>query len=86
MADAILDQVHVSNMFNMEGVVAVVTGGGSVSSPSWSFVHALILLLGDRIDDDLYAHLKWRDGVHHRSWSGGSRQVSHGPQRPFLSG
>ncbi|THH00112.1 hypothetical protein EW026_g2366 [Hermanssonia centrifuga] len=29
MAEAILDQVHVSNMFNLRGIVAVVTGGGS---------------------------------------------------------
>ena len=30
MAEEILNQVHVSNMFNLRGVVAVVTGGGSV--------------------------------------------------------
>ena len=30
MAEEILNQVHVSNMFDLRGVVAVVTGGGSV--------------------------------------------------------
>lgn len=30
MAEAILDQVHVSNLFDLRGVVAVVTGGGTV--------------------------------------------------------
>jgi hypothetical protein len=33
MADAILNQVHVTNMFDLRGVVAVVTGGGTVSLP-----------------------------------------------------
>lgn len=36
MAEAILDQVHVSNMFNLRGIVAVVTGGGSVSAMRFS--------------------------------------------------
>ena len=31
MAEAILNEVNVSSMFNLQGVVAVVTGGGSVS-------------------------------------------------------
>lgn len=31
MADAILDQVNVSSMFDLRGTVAVVTGGGTVS-------------------------------------------------------
>ena len=30
MAEAILDQVHATNMFDLRGVVAVVTGGGTV--------------------------------------------------------
>ena len=34
MAEAILDQVNASNMFDLRGVVAVVTGGGSVSDYS----------------------------------------------------
>ena len=32
MADAVLSQVHATNMFDLRGVVAVVTGGGSVRS------------------------------------------------------
>lgn len=31
MAEAILNDVHASSMFDLRGVVAVVTGGGSVS-------------------------------------------------------
>ena len=31
MAEAILDEVNVKNLFDLRGVVAVVTGGGTVS-------------------------------------------------------
>lgn len=32
MAETILNQVHASHMFDLRGVVAVVTGGGTVSA------------------------------------------------------
>lgn len=39
MADAILNEVHVSHMFDLRGVVAVVTGGGSVSCPIQLYIY-----------------------------------------------
>lgn len=65
MADAILDQVNVTNLFDLTGVVAVVTGGGSVrSDPSYLNV-ILNFGAGDRAHDQLDAHVQRRDCVHH---------------------
>lgn len=36
MAEEILNEVHMSNMFDLRGVVAVVTGGGTVSILPWT--------------------------------------------------
>lgn len=42
MAEAVLNQVDVKNMFDLRGVVAVVTGGGTVSM---NFIDGTGLLL-----------------------------------------
>lgn len=70
MAEAILNQVDVKNMFDLRGVVAVVTGGGTVSV----FVDDGVIFInqvreGHRPDDEHDSRLEWRDGVYNRTRS-----------------
>lgn len=78
MAEAVLNQVNVVNMFDLRGVVAVVTGGGSVSL-ELSLLFALIAepntYVGHRVNDEHDTPIKWCYRVHHRTSSSGSRQV-----------
>ena len=43
MAEAILEQVHATSMFDLRGVVAVVTGGGTVSTIHHAEVSSLVI-------------------------------------------
>ena len=70
MAEAILNQVDVKNMFDLRGVVAVVTGGGTVSA----FIDDGIIFTdqlreGYRLDDEHDSRLEWRGGVYNRTCS-----------------
>lgn len=48
MADSILNHLSAKNIFDLEGIVAVVTGGGSVSLASGCDVSILTSFWGDR--------------------------------------
>lgn len=70
MAEAILNQVDVKNMFDLRGVVAVVTGGGTVSVfIDDGIVFTDPLREGYRPDDEYNSRFEWRDGVYNRTCS-----------------
>ena len=50
-AEAVLTTLTASNLFNMNGVVAVVTGGGSVSANVKSIMSQLMFKCVDRALD-----------------------------------
>ena len=76
MADGVLNELTSSNLFDLTGVVAVVTGGGTVSHSDRSSLCSLVhTTIGDRLDDHNHAHRQWRYRVYHRSKTGRSGQV-----------
>ena len=76
MADEILSEVHVSNLFDLRGVVAVVTGGGSVRPLAfYSVAVPDPIRVGNWAHDQLNPHLERCHRLHHRSRPGRTRQV-----------
>ena len=70
-ADSVLEKLTASNIFDLRGVVAVVTGGGTVSEVLSSLTHGArltgIFVIGNRVDDKHNADGKWCNCVHR--WS-----------------
>ena len=70
MADAVLQDLHASGLFDLTGVVAVVTGGGTVSAMTMQVYLRTITHLwtaaGYRVNDHYHAARERRIGVYHR--------------------
>lgn len=74
MADSILSELNAANLFDLRGVVAVVTGGGTVRaiSVSVSMIEMwLTLWKGHWDDDQFYPRCEWRDCLYH--WTKSSK-------------
>lgn len=72
-AESILDRLTASNIFNLRGVVAVVTGGGTVSAGGQSTSLGSVLNVvaaGHRLDDQYDPRGKWRYCIHSRTRAG----------------
>lgn len=78
MADAILDRLTATSIFDLRGVVAVVTGGGTVRSPAYPrfpslpsvLLSTLYVHIGYRTDDQHDAHGERRESVYHWAEAG----------------
>ena len=77
-ASAVLDKLSAGNIFDLRGVVAVVTGGGTVGGFLINICAVLMMMAfaGYRIDDKHDAYSQWRDCLHRWSRPDQIRSVS----------
>ena len=71
--DVNLQEQHASNLFDLRGVVAVVTGGGSVSLSftfhiNFRLTVGIMIMAGYRANDRLNLVNQRRNSLHH--WTG----------------